>query len=379
MGDNVKDFKSTLLIIGLLLIGIGSFFIYNHQQKDRFLKFEGYEVSLIEEKVDKLYNKDRTDLADNLTLDDINEIEQLILGIKEKDLSDKNLKKLNYVIDDFEIVQVMNDLELSIEEIFEEGSEIVKIEINDENITKLEGELEAFQEMSKYYIRNANRLVSASEQVETINLVQERLDELFEDGELREDVTNEELEEVRELINTVKNSELKDSLLARLEGVEVASAEEEELENTDNELDEQNEEIEVVRDPEPEREPEGTVERAPEPEPEPVRPSRPAAPEPEPTPEPPSDPVVVNEKEENGEIVEIPFETNKINNATLPKGQEAIVQYGKPGQAVVVYKVTTFSDGTETKTKLRTDVIRNPENRIIQVGTATTESEEDSE
>ena len=379
MGDNVKKFKSTLLIIGLLLIGIGSFFIYNHQQKDRFLKFEGYEVSLIEEKVDKLYNKDRTDLADNLTLDGINEVEQSILDVKDKKISEKNQTIFEDVIADFGTVQLMFDLELSIDEVFEEDSEIVKIEINDENITKLEEELEGFQEMSKYYIRNTNRLVSASEQVEAINLVQERLDELFEDGELREDITDEELEEVRELINTVKNRELKDSLLARLEGVEVASAEEEELENTDNELDEQNEEIDVVRDPEPEREPEGTVERAPEPEPEPVRPSRPAAPEPEPTPEPPSDPVVVNEKEENGEIVEIPFETNKINNATLPKGQEAIVQYGKPGQAVVVYKVTTFSDGTETKTKLRTDVIRNPENRIIQVGTATTESEEDSE
>lgn len=379
MGDNVKKFKSTLLIIGLLLIGIGSFFIYNHQQKDRFLKFEGYEVSLIEEKVDKLYNKDRTDLADNLTLDGINEVEQSILDVKDKKISEKNQTIFEDVIADFGTVQLMFDLELSIDEVFEEDGEIVKIEINDENITKLEEELEGFQEMSKYYIRNTNRLVSASEQVEAINLVQERLDELFEDGELREDITDEELEEVRELINTVKNSELKDSLLARLEGVEVASAEEEELENTDNELDEQNEEIDVVRDPEPEREPEGTVERAPEPEPEPVRPSRPAAPEPEPTPEPPSDPVVVNENEENGEIVEIPFETNKINNATLPKGQEAIVQYGKPGQAVVVYKVTTFSDGTETKTKLRTDVIRNPENRIIQVGTATTESEEDSE
>lgn len=379
MGDNVKKSKSTLLIIGLLLIGIVSFFIYNHQQKDRFLKFEGYEISLIEEKVDKLYNKDRTDLADNLTLDGINEVEQSILDVKDKKISEKNQTIFEDVIADFGTVQLMFDLELSIDEVFEEDSEIVKIEINDENITKLEEELEGFQEMSKYYIRNTNRLVSASEQVEAINLVQERLDELFEDGELREDITDEELEEVRELINTVKNSELKDSLLARLEGVEVASAEEEELENTDNELDEQNEEIEVVRDPEPEREPEGTVERAPEPEPEPVRPSRPAAPEPEPTPEPPTDPVVVNEKEENGEIVEIPFETNKINNATLPKGQEAIVQYGKPGQEVVVYKVTTFSDGTETKTKLRTDVIRNPENRIIQVGTATTESEEDSE
>ena len=379
MGDNVKKSKLTLLIIGLLLIGIGSFFIYNHQQKDRFLKFEGYEVSLIEEKVDKLYNKDRTDLADNLTLDGINEVEQSILDVKDKKISEKNQTIFEDVIADFGTVQLMFDLELSIDEVFEEDSEIVKIEINDENITKLEEELEGFQEMSKYYIRNTNRLVSASEQVEAINLVQERLDELFEDGELREDITDEELEEVRELINTVKNSELKDSLLARLEGVEVASAEEEDLENTDNELDEQNEEIDVVRDPEPEREPEGTVERAPEPEPEPVRPSRPAAPEPEPTPEPPSDPVVVNEKEENVEIVEIPFETNKINNATLPKGQEAIVQYGKPGQAVVVYKVTTFSDGTETKTKLRTDVIRNPENRIIQVGTATTESEEDSE
>ena len=331
MGDNVKKFKSTLLIIGLLLIGIGSFFIYNHQQKDRFLKFEGYEVSLIEEKVDKLYNKDRTDLADNLTLDGINEVEQSILDVKDKKISEKNQTIFEDVIAHFGTVQLMFDLELSIDEVFEEDSEIVKIEINDENITKLEEELEGFQEMSKYYIRNTNRLVSASEQVEAINLVQERLDELFEDGELREDITDEELEEVRELINTVKNSELKDSLLARLEGVEVASAEEEELENTDNELDEQNEEIDVVRDPEPEREPEGTVERAPEPEPEPVRPSRPAAPEPEPTPEPPSDPVVVNEKEENGEIVEIPFETNKINNATLPKGQEAIVQYGKPG------------------------------------------------
>ena len=93
MGGNVKNTKSILLIIDLLLIGVGSFFIYNRQQENQFLKFEGYEVSLIEKKVENLYNKDKSDLADDITIDKLSEVEQLILDIKDKKFSEKKSNK----------------------------------------------------------------------------------------------------------------------------------------------------------------------------------------------------------------------------------------------------------------------------------------------
>lgn len=386
MGDDVKNIKTTLLIVGLIVVGIGSFFIYNRQQENKFLEFEGYEVSIVEKRVEELYNDDKTDLASNLTADKFTEINQLILELEDKEYRPKNQKKLEQVRVDFETASTMHELELSINEMFEEDSEIVKKDTNEENIIELEEQLKVFQDTTKFYTRNSNQLVSASEQVETIKLVQEMLDELFQDGELRDDVTIEQLEGVQQLISTVKNIALRDSLLARLDGIEIASAEdeepedepEEELEEVDDDADE--EAVEVVREPERERE------REPEPEPETTTPSRPSTPtarepETEPKPKPasptkPTKPDVVNVTEQKGNTIEIPFETTRNNNAALSEGQEAIVQYGKPGQAVEVYEVTTYSDGTETRKKLRTEIIRNPENRIVQVGTAPAPSEE---
>ncbi len=106
-GKNVKNVKSTLLIVGLVIVGIGSFFIYNQQQENRFLEFEGYEVSIIDKRVNELYNDEKDDFAQNITTDKFAEINQLILEVDDKDYSEKNKSRFEEIKNEFKSAEAM--------------------------------------------------------------------------------------------------------------------------------------------------------------------------------------------------------------------------------------------------------------------------------
>lgn len=363
----MKDIKSSVVIVGLLFIGIISIFIYNQQEEKRFLEFEGYEITSIENDVRALYNEDKTDLAREVTEDKYTKIKQQILDLEQKDYSNSNQARVNQVRNDFEAAQTMYDLELAINAIFENENQIVKSTVQEDKLESLTDNLTKFQEIKGYYKRNSEKLLDASEQIEETKRVQEVIDALFVEGDLRADVTPEELEEAQELIQTLRSETVKNTLFARIDGIEVVSAGEEVPEDETEEELEEREELEVVRQPN----------REPERSPEPTRPSRPSTPEPEPAPTPQPDPEpepisVVSVVEQRGDTVDIPFETNRINDASLPAGQETIIQMGRVGKGVRILEVTKYSNGSETQREVRVDVVESPRNQVVQVGTQST-------
>ena len=127
MGKNVKNIKSTLLIVGLVIVGIGSFFIYNQQQEKRFLEFEGYEVSIIDKRVNEIYNEDKDDFSQNITAAKFAEINQLIIEVDDKDYGEKNKSRFEEIKNEFKSLEAMYNIELAISDIFEEDNENVKL------------------------------------------------------------------------------------------------------------------------------------------------------------------------------------------------------------------------------------------------------------
>ena len=48
----MKGKQFYFLLISLILVGVGSVFLYRQREEQRVLEFEGYEISTIESRVD---------------------------------------------------------------------------------------------------------------------------------------------------------------------------------------------------------------------------------------------------------------------------------------------------------------------------------------
>ena len=55
-----------ILIVGLLIVGILTVNFYQRKQEERMLAFEGYEISTIEERIEALYNEEKTDIIEGI-------------------------------------------------------------------------------------------------------------------------------------------------------------------------------------------------------------------------------------------------------------------------------------------------------------------------
>jgi uncharacterized protein YabE (DUF348 family) len=65
----------------------------------------------------------------------------------------------------------------------------------------------------------------------------------------------------------------------------------------------------------------------------------------------------------------IPFQTRKVNDASLPKGTTKVRTAGVPGVKTLTYEVT-FTNGVQTAKKLlRERVTKQPVTQVVAVGT----------
>lgn len=391
MGDVVKNIKSTLMIVSLIVFGIVGYVLHSRQQESQFLEFEGYQISSLEKKVADLYNEDKTDLSEDITEGLFTEINQLISEAQKKEYSGRNQLKLNETVEEFQTAKEMYTIQTEIHNVFEEDSEVVKRNLSKDTIEDLEERLEEFKNRTLFYSRNSKALTLAMNQVEEIEVASAFIEGLFIEGELREDLTPEEIEEAKELIDKIKNLKVKEQLLGELEGVEVVIAEEDEVEDEEEEeleeeieVEEQDEvEVEVVR--ETEQEPERTPVREPEsrparqPAPEPTRPSnntsRPSSPkEPErtPEPEPKEDSAPAPTPEPKVEIIteRVPIKYQSIVtdfSDQLPRGQREVIREGVDGVKEITIERTTYPDG-RVEEKKSEQVIKQSEAEWIREG-----------
>jgi vancomycin resistance protein YoaR len=79
---------------------------------------------------------------------------------------------------------------------------------------------------------------------------------------------------------------------------------------------------------------------------------------------------------ERSGISDIPFETIEKPDPTLEEGKRKIVEKGRKGVRVTVYRITVRDDGSEQRETLHTDVYR-PHREIVLVGTKKPEAKPD--
>ncbi|MFD9073038.1 MULTISPECIES: resuscitation-promoting factor [Streptomyces] len=65
----------------------------------------------------------------------------------------------------------------------------------------------------------------------------------------------------------------------------------------------------------------------------------------------------------------IPFETRKTEDASLPRGTEVVSQAGRAGARRITYSVRTVNGVRQKPKRLRSEVVREPQPRIVKVGT----------
>ena len=104
----------------------------------------------------------------------------------------------------------------------------------------------------------------------------------------------------------------------------------------------------------------------------------PTQPQPEPTPTPKVEykttpevapkTLVENKPELKSTIEAVPFKTVKQPDATLPKGQNKVVQKGVSGEQIVFSEVTTV-DGKQSSKVIKTSITKQPVDEVIAIGT----------
>ena len=147
--------------------------------------------------------------------------------LNSKDFHPKNVERLVAVEKEYQTAMEMNALEVNIKNLFVE-KEIIEENISVNAIEDYETQLQSFQEKMAYYDRNSQALESAKQQARDMEEAIVFVANLFEDDLVRMDITRENEEEAHELVEKIKNKEVRKRLLAQLETVNLALNEAEE-------------------------------------------------------------------------------------------------------------------------------------------------------
>lgn len=403
----MKGKKFYIILIGLIIIGIGSVFVHRQQQEARFLEFEGYEIVDIEDRVAALYNEDKTDLADDFSEEELEELEVTLSDLQEKDLGRQNTNRIETMQGELSDASGMFTLEESIMNLFIED-EVIDKDTSVNDVEKLEQEVTDYEGRIVYYDRNLNRLDEARQQVEVVRTATEFVEAFFtEEDDIREDVTREEEAEALKLIDQVKNEEVKEELTRQIETVNLALTKREELEAleeeelTEEEAEEDEKNLETEENTEEDLEDESELEETEEvEEPEYTAPpntgntgssnssrtesssngSRSSERPNNNSPSNSNDLPESEEPESSNPIVE--YRTNTVDesiskpsravteNPNWEVGREVIVTSGQEGLRRTTYRTPIYQDGSEGNTEtVSTEVIEEPSPDVVQVGT----------
>ena len=205
------------LLISLIIIGIGSYNFYQQKQEERLLEFEGYEISIIEDRVEALYNDEKTDIVEDISEDELEELDQMFLDLKEKDLHKENRRRITDMELDFLMAREMNTIQEDIRALFDKKIVVSSAELRD--IGRLKREIEAYSIRPVYYERNIELLEDGKQQLTAIQEAEELVESLIdEEGNLLEGVTQDDIDEALEMIEQIKNAEIRNALAASLDG-----------------------------------------------------------------------------------------------------------------------------------------------------------------
>ena len=227
-----------ILLIGLIIIGIVTINFYQRKQEERMLAFEGYEITTIEERIEALYNEEKTDIIEGITEDELEELDQIFLDLKEKDLYKENKRRISNMEVDFLMAREMNTIQKEIRALFDHKIVVSSAKLTD--ISRLKREIEPYSIHPDYYERNVELLENGKQQLTAIREAKELVESLLdEEGNFLEGVTQEDIAKALEIIENIKNKEIRNDLAASLDG-EIIEAEEEDDEEEIEEVEEVN-------------------------------------------------------------------------------------------------------------------------------------------
>jgi len=223
----LKGKKFYFILVGILLVGLSTIYFFRQQREKQFLEFEAYEIASVEAQVDDLYNEDKTDILEDISTEELENIDKLLNDLEGKEYSKKNKQRLNTVESEFLTAKEMNTLQIDINELFVKNG-IIEKNISLNKVESLEDQITGFQEKTVYYDRNVVTLSDAEEQIKDIEVARSYIEDLFEEDFLRSDVTRADEEKALKLIEKIKNEEVREELFVRVETVSLALTEAEE-------------------------------------------------------------------------------------------------------------------------------------------------------
>lgn len=195
-------------IVLLLMTSIVLFTLVGCNSQEKRDAADSERLAIIEEKIDELFNEEKTDIIAHLSQEHIDEVEALLTEEKDNKFSPDNLKRIDSILLYLDLAIDMLAFEQEVDELFDEEGGLVR----DPEIDSVEAGLAFYENENVFYDRQLDKITDAKEQLLAIEEVREQVDMLFVGGEVKSDVTREQEAEIRELIATLKSNAAKREL-----------------------------------------------------------------------------------------------------------------------------------------------------------------------
>lgn len=211
----MKYKKTTLFLFCLLLAAIFAGCGSEKDDSEEQAKEDAERIASIKEKAETLYNEDKTDLAEGLTMEQINEVVELIMAEIDKAFSPENESELLLTYDMTDRAKSMFELDNEIHSLFVKDDILAK-DVTLDTIEDLKETLEIYRALNEYYERLTEKIEVAFAQSEHIELVMSYFESFIQDGEIITDVTEQDVKEAEELLKEIKNNEIRKELTKHL-------------------------------------------------------------------------------------------------------------------------------------------------------------------
>jgi len=180
-------------------------------------------ISVMEEKIDALFNQEKTDLAENVETKQFDEINELLEAEEGEDFSEENALRIDSVI--LYLNEAVNMHKFQ-EQIFELVSEDGVID--EKAYLEAKEQVVEFKEKEVFYERQLAELEKVEElyeqqfaQQEHVEKTEQAMAKLFnKENKVKDDVTKKEYDKVAKLIKGIEDEDVKEALNKDLKKVD---------------------------------------------------------------------------------------------------------------------------------------------------------------
>lgn len=197
------------LLIGLLLVVAGC------GKKEKLNNEYAELMNEVNESITAFFNEEKSDLAEGVTHEDVDQVAERLEDIDESVLNEENEALFNELHENITLVKDMLNLEKRLDELVEDG-----LEVDEDEVEIMKNQLSFFSKFPSFVERQEKKIKEAelalekkAEQVKLVEKVEEELDKLFtEAGDLVDDITEKQYDNVVSLIKKIDDKATKKKL-----------------------------------------------------------------------------------------------------------------------------------------------------------------------